>query len=116
MRDVRIIKRGALVPFWERHPDAKASLESWYAVVRRANWKTPAEMKQVYGKADLVGRRTVFNIAGNKYRLVARVNYQAQRSEEHTSELQSLTNLVCRLLLEKKKHAVVASYDAYTPA
>ena len=75
MRDVRIIKRGALVPFWERHPDAKASLESWYAVVRRANWKTPAEMKQVYGKADLVGRRTVFNIAGNKYRLVVRANY-----------------------------------------
>src|SRR5437016_12106359 len=28
---------------------------------------------------------------------------QAERSEEHTSELQSLTNLVCRLLLEKKK-------------
>src|SRR5258706_2324852 len=27
-----------------------------------------------------------------------------RRSEEHTSELQSLTNLVCRLLLEKKKH------------
>ena len=79
MRDVRIIKRGALVPFCERHPDAKASLKSWYAVVRRANWKTPAEMKQVYGNADLVGRRTVFNIAGNKYRLVARVNYQAQR-------------------------------------
>src|SRR5437016_9675061 len=29
---------------------------------------------------------------------------RAVRSEEHTSELQSLTNLVCRLLLEKKKH------------
>src|SRR5262249_62322287 len=28
---------------------------------------------------------------------------QEARSEEHTSELQSLTNLVCRLLLEKKK-------------
>src|SRR5438046_5837756 len=28
---------------------------------------------------------------------------QSERSEEHTSELQSLTNLVCRLLLEKKK-------------
>jgi mRNA interferase HigB len=27
----------------------------------------------------LVGRRTVFNIAGNKYRLIARVNYQTQR-------------------------------------
>src|SRR5438093_11625200 len=29
---------------------------------------------------------------------------RCQRSEEHTSELQSLTNLVCRLLLEKKKN------------
>ena len=76
---MRIIKRGALVQFWEQHPDAKASLESWYGVVRRANWKTPSEMKQVYGNADLVGRRTVFNIAGNKYRLIARVNYQTQR-------------------------------------
>ncbi|PYT67133.1 MAG: hypothetical protein DMG42_27655 [Acidobacteria bacterium] len=65
MRDVRIIKRGALVPFWERHPDAKASLESWYAVVRRANWKTPAEMKQVYGKADLVGPRSMTEEIGS---------------------------------------------------
>src|SRR5438046_6853554 len=32
-----------------------------------------------------------------------RVSARAARSEEHTSELQSLTNLVCRLLLEKKK-------------
>ena len=77
---MRIIKRGALVQFWQRRPDAKASLESWYAVVRRATWKTPAEMKLVYGNADLVGRRTVFNIAGNKYRLIARVNYQTQRA------------------------------------
>ena len=76
---MRIIKRGALVQFWEQHPDAKASLESWYGVVRRANWRTPAEMKMIYPRADLVGRRTVFNIAGNKYRLIARVNYQTQR-------------------------------------
>src|SRR5437016_7171231 len=32
------------------------------------------------------------------------------RSEEHTSELQSLTNLVCRLLLEKKKSGTVQVY------
>ena len=76
---MRIIKRGALVQFWERHPDAKASLESWYGVVRRANWKTPAELKAIYPTADLVGRRTVFNIAGNKCRLIARINYQTQR-------------------------------------
>lgn len=76
---MRIIKRGALVAFWSRHSDAQPSLESWYRVVRRASWKTPAEMRAVYSNADLVGRRTVFNIAGNKYRLIARVNYETQR-------------------------------------
>jgi mRNA interferase HigB len=76
---MRVIKRGALVDFWEVHPDAKASLEAWYAVVRREIWATPVEMKRVYPSADLVGRRTIFNIAGNKYRLVARVNYRTQR-------------------------------------
>src|SRR5262249_869982 len=46
-----------------------------------------------------------------------RPNPQA-RSEEHTSELQSLTNLVCRLLLEKKKRAGSAATRArrYTDA
>ena len=76
---MRIIKRGALEQFWQRHPDAKASLEAWYGVVRKANWKTQAELKQVYHNADLVGRRTAFNTAGNKYRLITRVNYQSQR-------------------------------------
>jgi mRNA interferase HigB len=63
---MRIIKRGALEQFWREHPDAKAGLESWYAVMRKADWKTPAELRQVYPNADLVGRRTVFNIAGKK--------------------------------------------------
>jgi len=74
-----IIKRGALQQFWQMHSDSKTSLESWYAVMRKANWKTPVELKQAYRNADLVGRRTVFNMAGNKHRLIARVNYRTQR-------------------------------------
>jgi mRNA-degrading endonuclease HigB of HigAB toxin-antitoxin module len=31
------IKRGAFEQFWQIHPDAQANLESWYAVVRKAN-------------------------------------------------------------------------------
>src|SRR5437016_10980947 len=44
--------------------------------------------------------------AGNAFlpKCAQRLAKNAFRSEEHTSELQSLTNLVCRLLLEKKKH------------
>ena len=76
---MRIIKRGALERFWRIHPDSKPSLESWYSVVRAVTWATPTEMKAIYRNADLVGRRTVFNIAGDKYRLIARVNYRSQR-------------------------------------
>src|SRR5258706_14745607 len=47
-------------------------------------------------------RHTADNRAGGRIRTTARLRPRA-RSEEHTSELQSLTNLVCRLLLEKKK-------------
>src|SRR5258706_7914175 len=41
---------------------------------------------------------------------VVRMSAQSPRSEEHTSELQSLTNLVCRLLLEKKKKNNISIY------
>src|SRR2546430_10245150 len=37
------------------------------------------------------------------------------RSEEHTSELQSQSNLVCRLLLEKKKHAPLRVNERISP-
>ena len=41
---------------------------------------------------------------------------QVDRSEEHTSELQSLTNLVCRLLLEKKKKKKINKYHIHNPS
>src|SRR5947207_8444826 len=47
------------------------------------------------------GGRTIH--AGNDRDVIPRSNASAGRSEEHTSELQSHSDLVCRLLLEKKK-------------
>src|SRR5256886_11338007 len=41
---------------------------------------------------------------GAYFRLNVRLGFWLKRSEEHTSELQSQSNLVCRLLLEKKNH------------
>src|SRR2546427_1260388 len=45
-----------------------------------------------------------------------RVEHVAQRSEEHTSELQSQSNLVCRLLLEKKKLRCELADNAHVPS
>jgi mRNA interferase HigB len=60
------------------HRDAVSSLAAWYKTAKRANWQNLADVKLVYPSADLVGRYTVFNIGGNKYRLIARMVYRSQ--------------------------------------
>ena len=64
--------------FSSLHSDAASSLKAWYAVVKKARWQNLAELKQVYPSADLVGRYMVFNIKGNRYRLVSRIVYRTQ--------------------------------------
>ena len=54
-------------------------LRSWYQVARQAHWQRFTDVRAFYSSADQVGKCTVFHIAGNKYRLIARVNYQTQR-------------------------------------
>ena len=75
---MRVISKRQIEELVKKHPTAKPNLEQWYQVVKQATWKSLVEVKQVYPHADLVGRRTVFNIAGNKFRLIARINYQGQ--------------------------------------
>jgi mRNA interferase HigB len=53
-------------------------LTAWYKTTKRANWQNLAQLKSVYPSADLVGRYVVFNIGGNKYRLIARIVYRSQ--------------------------------------
>jgi len=75
---VRVISKKMLDAFIERYPNAANSLKSWHTITKSAKWKSLADVKQVYLSADLVGRRPVFNISGNHYRLIARINYRLQ--------------------------------------
>ncbi len=52
---------------------------NWYRIVRRAKWRNLADARVDFAHADVVGRRTVFNIHGNEYRLIARVNYLTKK-------------------------------------
>lgn len=74
---MRIIAKRTLRKFWERHPDAKQSLESWYERARKDDWDTPAKIGEQYPKTSIVGNnRAVFRIRGNTYRLVVEINYE----------------------------------------
>ena len=66
-----------LLIFWTRYPDTQQTLSSWYDEVVGTNWQTPNEIKHQYKSASVVGKnRVVFNIAGNKYRLIVAIAYQ----------------------------------------
>ena len=77
LRDVRIIAKRTLVQFWESgHGDAEQPLKTWHAFAKVASWSEPAAIKAMFSTASfLASNRVVFNISGNKYRLVVKVEY-----------------------------------------
>ena len=76
---MRVIGKPAILKFSEWRRDALVPLMNWYRITKKANWNSLAEVRRDFSYADIVGRRTVFNIHGNDYRLIARVNYKSKR-------------------------------------
>ncbi len=72
---MRIITRKRLLEFAKKHPDCDTALESWYRIVKHTKFQSFAELKQTFPTADQVGKLTVFNIGGNKARLIAAIHY-----------------------------------------
>lgn len=75
---MRIISKARLTDFYVGHADAKRSLLSWYKITRNATWQNLVEVKDSFPAADLVRNFTVFNIGGNKYRLIVYIDYNYQ--------------------------------------
>jgi mRNA interferase HigB len=73
---LRVIARKTLRDFWEKHPDSEQQLKAWYQEAENAQWKGPHDIKKDYPSASILeDNRVVFNIRGNHYRLIARINY-----------------------------------------
>jgi mRNA interferase HigB len=62
--------------FWEKHSDSEQQLKSWFQETSNAEWNSPNDIKIDYPSASILSNnRVVFNIKGNKYRLVIKINY-----------------------------------------
>ena len=61
------------------HPDALTPLAEWYAHLRKANYTCFADVRADYRSADWVKGFIVFNIGGNKYRLIVSANFPGRR-------------------------------------
>lgn len=75
---MRVISKTAIREFSRKHPEALEPLLHWYCITKRAAWRNPAELRADFRHADFVGKYTLFNIAGNKYRVVAAIKYRWQ--------------------------------------
>src|SRR4029079_2150098 len=74
---MQVIARRTLKQFWEHHPQAEGPVRAWFAAVSKARWSTSADIKRQFGATvDFVGdNRVIFDLAGNKYRLIVHVAY-----------------------------------------
>ena len=75
----RILSKRAVKEFWGKYPDSKDYLETWFETAKGANWQNPSHIKEFYSTVSILkDSRVVFNIKGNHYRLVAKINFEKQ--------------------------------------
>lgn len=76
---LRVIAKKILREFWDQHNDVEQQLKSWYREAEIANWENPNQIKEQYPSASILNNnRVIFNIKGNNYRLVVKINYDYQ--------------------------------------
>lgn len=76
---MRIIAYKHIEAFATVHAEAKVALDDWYAKTEKAEWHCFADIKKTFNSADAVGgKRYVFNIKGNTYRLIALILFIPQ--------------------------------------
>lgn len=76
---MRVIAKKTIREFWSKYADAEQQLKTWHKEASKAKWISPQDLKRNYPKSSILkGNRVVFNICGNKYRLVVKINYPRQ--------------------------------------
>lgn len=77
---MHVISRPKLINFWEKHKDSENQLRVWFSKVRKAQWRNINELKKDFPTADYIGdNRVVFDIKGNKYRIIVLAFFDGQK-------------------------------------
>jgi mRNA interferase HigB len=76
---MHIITRKRLNEFAARFPDTNNALAAWYREMKNADFASIEAIRRVFPSADKAGKLTVFNIGGNKVRLIAAIHYNRKK-------------------------------------
>lgn len=72
---MRIISKRKLKEFWLKHPQAEVPLNDWFKIITNNTFENLVDLKATFPSADLVGNLIVFNISGNKFRLITAIHF-----------------------------------------
>jgi len=75
---MHVISYKRLREFGKKYFDCREVLDDWFKVAIKANWSNLIEVQSVFPQAKAVGNFTVFNIKGNRYRLIVSIDYAGQ--------------------------------------
>jgi mRNA interferase HigB len=76
---MHVITRRALKEGGSKHREALVPLDTWCRIAKKADWNSLTDVRKVWSSADIFGECTIFNIKGNKYRLIVWINYRRKR-------------------------------------
>ena len=76
---MHVSTRKRLNEFAEQYPEAKTALARWYSLAKHNDFSNFAELRARFPSADQVGKLTVFNIGGNRVRLIAAIHYNRKK-------------------------------------
>jgi mRNA interferase HigB len=76
---MHVITRKRLNEFAEKYPETRTALTQWYASVKRNSFSSFPNLKLMFPTSDQVGKLTVFNVGGNKVRVIAAIHYNRKR-------------------------------------
>lgn len=76
---MHVISKPALKGFWTKHPDAEGPLQAWFKAIESKSFKDFNDLRATFGSADYVDGLTVFDLGGNKYRLIAAIHYNRKK-------------------------------------
>ncbi len=76
---MNVISYKAIRKFAKKHANARPSLDTWYKVTLKEQWRNFDDVKKTFRTADIYGKCTIFNVGGNNYRLIAGINYKTQQ-------------------------------------
>jgi len=79
MASLRVISNKALTEFSAIHPAADEPMQAWRKVIESRIFVNFAEIKSAFNATDKVGNYYVFDIGGNKYRIVAAIHFDHQK-------------------------------------